>query len=103
MSAPTTTEADDVAIWRRVSDELPTTEVPLGQRDVLFCRPGWATAVLGLFTWRGPSASLRPGEPLYEWAELDLESGRFVIFADSSAPDEQQPTLWLPLPRPPQR
>jgi hypothetical protein len=59
--------------------------------------------VLGLFTWRGPPASLRPGEPLYEWAELDMQTGHFVVFADSNDPEERQPTLWLPLPRPPQR
>jgi hypothetical protein len=75
-------------IWYLTKEKLPTTN-PSEQADVIFCSPGWATAIRGMFT---------KGDDQYpdEWSSYDQQEDRFYLWGK---PD---PELWMYFPEVPE-
>ncbi len=64
--------------WIKVADQLPCGAGE--QVNVLFCCPGWATAITGMFTNMGDFGT--------EWSEYDQQNDSYILW------ESDTPTLW---------
>lgn len=74
--------------WVRFEDKLPTEE-EMGQKDIFFCHPKWATFIVGLYT-NYPDSQLR--EKLAQYNQQDDKYYEWVSML---------PTHWMYAPKKP--